>query len=369
MKNILKNNGTKTMLAVFFTAIISRLLMFAVSLIVFRTIDAQKSLYDIFSVSGDVPHYLHIAEHWYQSTGDKANLIVFYPLFPMLIALFRVVFRDYLLSGIIISYISFGIASCYFYKLLRLDFDHERTADAMLAMFMGIFGIFYISAHTESVFIMLTVMTLYYMREKKWLLTGILGFLASLSRTQGVILFIPIVYEIVLDIIKNKKFNIKYLFSLLVPFGYICYLLLNKAVTGEFFTFMEYQAAKPWYNEAKWIADSLSTSYSVGERNFALSLIIYWPQIIMFFISVISIFVGAYKKVNTSYLLFIGAYTGVTYFHGWMLSGGRYLTACIPLYIVFTSIDNKYVKNSILLLEGLMFIVIAVMWLKGYAIM
>lgn len=369
MTEIKVNDGKKTMLKVFSVAVLSRLVLFLLSFLTLRLSGNGRSIFAMFSESGDVPHYLYIAENWYASSGDKANLIVFYPLYPVLIALFRVVFRSYLLSGIIVSYLSFGVASCYFYKLLKNDYDDKKTSEGMLSFFMASFGVFFISAHTESLFVMLIAMGLYYIREKNWIVAGIVGFFASLTRTQGVLLFLPLAYEAFVEISKTKKFNKSILFALLIPFGYVCYLLLNKAVTGDFLKFLEYQAAAPWYNTSKWVADSLSTSYDVGGQYFTLALIIYWPQIIAFFIAVISIFAGAYKKVPASHLLFIGAYTGATYFHGWMLSGGRYIAACLPIYIVYAAIDNKYIKNVILLLEGIFFLHIAVMWMQGQSIM
>ena len=364
-----KRKETIVTAIVFAVAVASRLLMFWAAYMTAKHAGMGKGLYEYLSGAGDVPHYVEIASGGYQSSGATANNIVFFPLMPMLMKLFHVIFRDYVIAGIFVSYVSFGVASCYFYKLLKLDYDDEKTAGGMLAMFMGVFGIFYISAHTESLFIMLIAMGLYYMRKNNLPAAGVAGFFAALSRTQGVLLFVPVVYEIVIRAVKEKRFDIKSLFAMLIPMGYLAYLVLNKAVTGEYFKFIEYQAAAPWYNEATWISNSIATSYDVGKNNFALSLIIYWPQIIAFFIAVAAIFAGLKNRVRISYLLFLGAYAGVTYFQSWMLSGGRYITACLPLYIVFAALDNKYIKNIILLTEGLTFMVIAVLWFRGYAIM
>lgn len=359
----------KKMGIVFTAAVLGRLLLFFVTYSLAKNMGMGKSLYDQLAGAGDVEHYIYIAQHWYQSTGEKANLIVFFPLMPMLMAVLRLIFRDYLISGLFISYVSFGIGACYFYKLLKLDYGDEKTAGGLLALFMGVFSIFFNSAHTESLFVMLTAMCLYYMRKRNFVAAGIIGFFAALSKTQGMLLFIPVVYEIVIISVKEKRFNPRMLASVLIPMGYVLYLCLNKAVAGSFTSFIEYQAAAPWYNSSTWISNSLATSYNTGHGNSHLALIIYWPQISAFFIAVAAIFIGLKKKVNISYLLFIGAYTGATYFQSWMISGGRYMTMCLPLYIVFAAVDNKYIKNIILLAEGLLFVIIGALWIKGYAIM
>lgn len=369
LKLLYSSREGMTMLKIFLIAVLSRLFMFAISFAALRISGNTRAAADIFMNSGDVPHYLYLAEHWYTNTGEKANLLVFYPLFPMLIAVFRVVIRSYILSGLTISYLSFGVAACYLYKLLCLDYDSEKTAYGMVGFFAAIFGVFFISAHTESLFVMFTAAGLYYIRKRNWLAVGIIGFFAALTKTQGVLLFVSAAYVIIVDTVKNKSFNKKSLFTLLIPMGFCSYLLLNYIVSGDFFKFVEYQAAAPWYNKSTWIANSLTTSYNVGISHFALSLFLYWPQIILFFVAVAAIFFGVYKKVSTPYLIFIGAYTGATYFHGWMLSGGRYISSCLPLYIVYASIDNKYVKNLILLTMGILCFYTSVMWFQGQAIM
>ena len=40
-----------------------------------------------FTTAGDAPHYLFLATEGYQATGEQANLIVFYPLYPLLMRL------------------------------------------------------------------------------------------------------------------------------------------------------------------------------------------------------------------------------------------------------------------------------------------
>ena len=367
LKNISGEN--RGAIKVFFAAIISRLVLFVLAFAGLRLLGNSRLLSEIFPQSGDVPHYLYLAEHWYASSGEKANLLVFYPFFPICIAFFRLFFRSYIISAIIISYLSFGIAAAYFYKLLKLDYDDEKTAYGLVGLFAAVFGVFFISAHTESLFLMLTAMALYYIRKKNWLATGIIGFCAALTKTQGVLLFLPAVYEILVDAIREKKFCKKSLFTLLVPLGFLCYLLLNYIYGGSFFKFVEYEAAAPWYNTSKWIADGLATSYATGISHFVLSLFIYWPQIIMYFIAVAAIFLGAKNKVRTSYLVFTGAYVGATYFHGWMLSGGRYLSSLLTLYVIYASIENKLVKNIILLVEAVLCVTYAVLWMQGQAIM
>lgn len=364
-----KDNSVKIFAITFFAGIASRLLLLLAGFFVLRISGDHKSVFEFMAQAGDVPHYLYIAENGYAAAGEAANKIVFYPLLPWLMKILHIVFRDYVVSGFIISYAAFGAASAYMYKLVRLDYDAEKTADALLLMFIAPYGLFFISVHTESLFLALSIMTLYYSRKENWLIAGICGLFASLSKTQGMLLVVPAVYELILCSARDKKFKKEGLFTLLIPVGFLIYLCINKVVQGDFFAYVVHQAAAPWYNTAKWVSDSLSTSYGVGKDNFSLSLIIYWPQIIMFFAAVALIFAGIYKKVRTSYLAFMGTYVLTTYFHGWMLSGARYITSCAVVYIIMAAFDNKFVKFFAYLTTGLLCIYTFALWLFGYAIM
>lgn len=364
-----KDNSTKIFAVIFGVGVLSRILLLLIGMLILKILHTDKNLFEFMSQAGDVPHYISIAQNGYAAAGEDANKIVFYPLFPWLMRILHIVFRNYAVSGFVISYASFGAASAYLYKLMRLDYDSEKTADALLLMFIAPFGMFFISVHTESLFLMLSIMTLYYSRKENLIAAGICGFFAALTKTQGMLLVVPVVYELILCSVRDKKFKKEGLFALLIPAGFLIYLCINKAVQGDFFAYVEHQAAAPWYNTAKWVSDSIATSYNVGIDNYSLSLIIYFPQIILFFFSVALIFAGLYKRVRTSYLAFMGVYVLVTYLHGWMISGARYITSCAVIYIVMAAIDNKIIKYLMYLISGVLCLYMFTLWLLGYAIM
>ena len=51
----------------------------------------------------DSQHYLNIAEHGYVNTGDDRLLIVFFPLYPLLVRGVHFIVQNYLVSGLIVS--------------------------------------------------------------------------------------------------------------------------------------------------------------------------------------------------------------------------------------------------------------------------
>lgn len=79
----------------------------------------------------DTEHYLEIARNGYRAVGDRVFVIVFYPLYPMLIRLFAKLTGDFFTAAIIVSNLASIIASYYLYQLTRLDFDEDTSYRAV----------------------------------------------------------------------------------------------------------------------------------------------------------------------------------------------------------------------------------------------
>lgn len=364
-------NKYKTETAIFAIAILSRWLALFLGWLFSGTEQSFfENVYDTFIKAGDTPHYIEIAKNWYVSGGEKANLIVFFPLYPILIRVVQTVAGSYFAAGLIVSNVSWGIGACVFYKLLRLDYNEDKSAYGLFAFLLFPFSFFGAAVYTEGLFMMLTVMSLYFMRGNKWLAAGICGLLCSLTRMQGIVLMFVFLYEFAIDGLKNKNFNSKAVAAAaLTAVGFCIYLIINKVVHGEWFKYLEFQAAAPWYNKAQWIGSNLKQHYDMALEHEGLALYIYWPQIILFFGGVLALFYGLHKNIRTSYIVYGGVYMAATYIHGWLISGGRYMAMCMPMFIILAAVDNVKVRNIILAFFGLMYIVLAALWLKGYAIM
>ena len=216
---------------------------------------------------------------------------------------------------------------------------------------------------------MLVIMALFYMRKEKWLLAGTLGMLAAFARSQGIALLVPAVYEVVLYIKRQKRFDIRTLGAFIIPLGTVGYLLINKLVQGDWYAFAEHQAAPPWYNTSNWISTNLAQHYNMAQEYFSLALIIYWAQIILYFAAIIMLFYGIKKKVSTSIIAYGGAYIFLSFLHGWLISGPRYMMGCVSLYVIYAAIDNKIVKTALLLGCAIIAIFITLGSWQGQAIM
>ncbi|MEM4266409.1 MAG: hypothetical protein QXX65_05035, partial [Candidatus Woesearchaeota archaeon] len=95
---------------------------------------------------------------------------------------------------------------------------------------------------TESLFLLLLVMSLYYAKTGKWWKAGISGFFISQKRIWGVFVILPLFYEYFRQkgfCIRKIERNVLWLF--LVPLGLLLFMSYSYWLTGDFFAYFTVQ--------------------------------------------------------------------------------------------------------------------------------
>ena len=321
-----------------------------------------------FTTVGDTPHYLYLAEHGYQSSGDKANLIVFYPLYPGVIWLVKLFCGSYVTAGLLISWACWGAACVSMLELASQRYDRPRAALAALLLALYPFSFFSMGVFTESLFLLLGAQCLLRIERRQWIAVGVLGCLAALCRTQGILLIIPAVYAWLLTR-KEKDQGYKGLFLLLVPAGFGGYLLLNKLVAGSWTAYYGYQSAAPWYQSTNWITVNLIQHYEMAHQYSGLAPFIYAADLVGYFTAMALLFYGLFSGAPSHILLYGGAYLGMCYLSGNLISGPRYLFACLPLFLLLARPKNRVWQSMVPVVSALLFFCYSVYYMQGQAIM
>jgi len=151
-------------------------------------------------------HYIKIAKNGY-SQYEQA----FFPLYPILIKfLTPFFFNNQLLTGVIISNVSFLLGLFIFIKYLRLLSTNSNYFQPFITVFFLILfptSFFFGAVYTEGLFFLLIVSTLYFLKKESYPLVTIFAFLASLTRLVGVFLIIPILFHLIQKLkVKNPSF-------------------------------------------------------------------------------------------------------------------------------------------------------------------
>lgn len=287
----------------------------------------------------DSQHYLDIARDWYLSEGpwDRLVQLVFLPGYPIAVRAAAAVVGDYLYAGLLVSALAFAGAGCVFYRLLRLDRPH---ADALrtvkyLCILPGAF--FFAAPMSESLFLLLCLACVYCARRRRWYLAGLLGGLAAFTRSLGVVLLVPVLWELVAD---RRAGGVGRFFALLlIPLGFAAYCGVNYAVAGDPFQFMTYQSVH-WgqhlglfFNTA---AYQLAHMFSADVHT-ALGL--WLPNVLVSFAALVLMLFAA-PRMRPSDLAFFLAYYVVAIGATWLLSAPRYLVALYPVPMALGSVTR-----------------------------
>lgn len=174
-------------------------------------------------------HYLSIARNGYAQYEQA-----FFPLYPILINFFSPFFsNNQLITGLIISNISFLLGLIILYKYLKLIFPKDRGSNMLTVIALLLFptSFFFGAVYTEGLFFLFLITTLYFLKKNNYLFAGLFAFFASLTRLVGVFLIIPIIFHF---FSQNKKTIIHHLLSIASPLiGLGIYCLYLYQTTGD----------------------------------------------------------------------------------------------------------------------------------------
>ncbi|HEV2655471.1 MAG TPA: mannosyltransferase family protein, partial [Ktedonobacteraceae bacterium] len=143
----------------------------------------------------DVVHYVDIAFYGYRVVQDTG----FFPLWPLILHGVGWLLGgsdplSYIIAGLLVANICFYFALVFLYRLVSEEFEQSVARRALYYFAFSPFSFFFFLAYTESLFVMLCIATFLLLRYESrwaWLGAGLLGFLATMTRSSGLALAVP----------------------------------------------------------------------------------------------------------------------------------------------------------------------------------
>ncbi|MDL2217532.1 hypothetical protein LJC27_02625 [Christensenellaceae bacterium OttesenSCG-928-M15] len=414
-KRSLRQGSRHPILKLFLALLLSRIVVFVVAYIVLLLEKGYEgALLDTLSLwlKGDAPHYMGIADNWYVTEGDPRFHIVFFPLYPILVRFLNYIVQNTFVSGLFISCMSTVIAGMLLYELALLDLDRAAAKRAVKFQMLLPAAFLLNAPMSDGLFLLLSIACMLLARKKKYVLAAALGGLAAFTRVLGVVLLVPVAIELIGDAVRLKKKNGNVLMyalpravsQLLIPMGFLFYLLVNHNVTGDAFTFMTYQR-EHWNQEMGWFFHTISyqTEYfftKFGSDN-ASAFGLWLPNLLVQFLSLIVMLLVSQKRVRRyekprkrriysdtvvegqgvqdgpkmqirlkqpyalrpSYMAYFLAYYFASMGATWLLSAPRYLTCCFPLSIALAALGDR--RGKTLCMYGAL-LIMQVLYLIAY---
>jgi hypothetical protein len=135
--------------------------------------------------------YALVAENSYSPDGPASA--AFFPLYPWLMDWgSRITGWSVETVGYLVSHLAFAGALIVLYNLIPMDFNERVARWTLVALAVFPTAFFFSAIYTESLFLLLSVTCLWAARKNDWLLAAIMGFLAALTRSAGIMLLAPL---------------------------------------------------------------------------------------------------------------------------------------------------------------------------------
>lgn len=317
----------------------------------------------------DGVHYLGIAQDGYWAQFTQA----FFPLYPLLVDWLTKLTRSYLLSGLLISHVSLGVAIYFLYELLSMDYSKVVAKRTILFLLLFPTSFYFGAVYTESLFLLLIVASLYAMRKGMQTEAIVLAAFASATRIIGVFLLFALVYEKFVQL--GREIRLKDIPKYL-PFsgaaggllGYMWYLGQNFSDPLYFLN------AQPAFGADR-SSDKLILLYQVIFRYAKMFATIDWRSLLFYTVNLefwsamifLALLIIAWRqKVRLSYLLFAAPAYLLPTLTGTFSSMPRYVLVLFPAFIVLAKIKNKSWSRLILVVSAILLAINTLLFTRGY---
>ena len=302
----------------------------------------------------DSRHYLDIARDGYIAAGDPDRVVqlVFLPGYPLAVRAVMLLVPSDICAGLLTSALCFAGAGCVVYRLLRLR--QALRALRFLVLAPGCF--FFAAPMSESLFLLLTAAALYLARTHRPVLGGLCGAYAAFTRSLGLLLIVPLLWELVHDAEQHRRVSIRQAAGLLlVPLGFAAYCCINRHVSGNPFQFLIYQR-EHWnqrtglfFSTAAYQTDYLLRCLHSGNWRDALGL--WLPNLVACF-SALILLAKAAPRLRASQTAWFLAYYIIAVGATWLLSAPRYLLVLLPVPLALAQCAQKRTANIALTALG-----------------
>ena len=296
----------------------------------------------------DARHYLTLITEGYVAEGSSRLLLVFLPLYPMLCR------GLYLLTGFAPRLVALAVSNLCLLgcgaALYALALEGGRAVlgrRAVLLFFFCPVTFFYSMPYSESLFMLVTLLSVLCARRRRWFWAVLFGALAANARLVGLATAVPIFWEmlrasrhapkrpLIVDLLRCL------LAVLPVSVGLLAYLWLNWNLHGDPLRFLAYQRDQ-WTQSAGTLAWSFRVSFVnlLTYEKVLYRMGVWGPQTVLL-VGVPLLIAVRRRQERPSDMAYALIYHYVSYMPTWLLSGTRYTSAMYPLYLTLARMPRS----------------------------
>lgn len=347
----------------------------------------------------DGVHYIGIASRWYVDDGR------FMPLFPIIVGVVAAPLSliwpvlpygpATFWAGILVSTVATILALYYLTKLLHLDYKTKTIQTTIFLTLASPLAFFFAAIYTEGLFLLLSILALYFARQKKWFLASLAAMFLSVTRLSGILIIFPLLWEYyelkikpknnfgdILTSFWNSLWNSKkQLFGLdnkiwkkyknlfwfaIIPILLILYSYFNYLKWGDFLFFINAHGKLGNSRETTNIVFPLITVYRYVKIFLTVSIKQYefWIALLEFGALIYaswSLFLAWKEKIRPSYQIFALVMISLPLLSGTLSGFPRYILPIFPFFLAQGLWFNIHKKNKHSLLFLVVFVGISIL--------
>lgn len=339
---------------------------------------ASAGDFDFLTALGnyDAQWYLRIAESGYPSQKDIAQhpdprymgelSYAFFPLYPMILYVCNLLFRNIQLTAFIIANIFLLANFISLYYVITKLYSEKVAQKTNFLLFLYPFSIFFRSYFTEGTFLFLLIWFSYFLIKRKWLLTSLSLALLAITRPNGIFLILVLLFFLIKSLIKKEisiKESVCVVMISLIPF--IGWLHFNYKQLGN--PFIWYKVEAVWYNPKTFyepIVSNIKTIISFGKlpfHNYHQSKVDASVVLLTLFLIIRS---RKYLKTELWLMSIIICFVPLVIKD--LMSYARYEIVSFPLFLYVAANTNKYFYTIILTLCAIALLVTSIYFVNWY---
>ncbi len=375
----MKRSPTRDIIWLFFTTRLLLILITYFGYVLPTAVKHSNTSVDISALLTSWQHwdaaiYLRIAQYGYHTVYDTA----FFPLFPLLIAAIAYPLGSwsYLMVGILLSNGAL-LGTLFVVHRIAIKSGGEQVAQRTL-LYLCIFptAFFFFAPYNESLFLLLTTSTFLALQKQYWRLAGLLGLFAALTRSAGVLLVVPYLYELWVSrnttTTNRRKMVFGLLPILLIPLGTLLYSVYSWKITENPVAFVTVQYHWGRHLSWPWIG--------VWQNLFEL----FWNQPFGSFnevhvlldlcatVSFITLTIVGWRSLRTSYTLWAGLLLlyillSPSIEHDALVSNQRFVLEVFPAFITLAilGIQHPQLHRTLILLFSTLLAILSILFIKN----
>jgi Gpi18-like mannosyltransferase len=284
---------------------------------------------------GGLWHLLNFDGAHYQNISQLGYIVkfqtAFFPLYPLIIKALSLLLKSHLISGLLISLVSIFFSLVIITKLFKKPFS-------AIHLILFPLSFFFLTGYTESLFLLLSLLSWYFYKKRSFLSSGLFGLLASLSRFYGVLLFPSLLLDFILKLPKSKRLKLvsykPFLPILLIPLGLSIYMFYLQLTYSDPLAFIH--SLSLWGKGTVILPPQTIYRYLKIFATVSPKIIQFWIAVLEFSSFIFGLFIAyiLYKQKKLSYSLYVFLGSIIPSFTGTLQSLPRYILVLFPIYFI-----------------------------------